>query len=73
MTTAEKEELEQLRNEKDELLKGLERLGWPVSLFQLPDYCMSLTNELLNLKNELQNLKNELQNLKNKEKDLDYE
>lgn len=55
MTTAEKEELEQLRTEKDELLKGLERLGWPVSLCQLPDYCMSLINELQSLKNELKN------------------
>lgn len=58
MTTAEKEELEQLRSERDELLKGLEKLGWPVMLCKLPDYCMSLSSELQSVKNELQNLKN---------------
>jgi hypothetical protein len=42
-----------MADERDEMLIGLEKLGWPVRLVELPEYCRSMGNELLKVREEL--------------------
>ena len=46
------EELRKLREERDIMLEGLERCGWPCRLIELPDYCLALVREIQRLKGE---------------------
>lgn len=42
-------DVEHLENLRDALLEGLEDLGWPVSLKDLPAYCKQLTKRIQEL------------------------
>ena len=41
----------------DEALKGLEEIGWPCRLQDLPQYCKELTAEINRLRKEIDKLK----------------
>lgn len=47
-------------NERDVMLEGLERLGWPCRLIELPEYAAELGREILSLRQEVSRLKAEL-------------
>jgi hypothetical protein len=46
-------ELNTLYNERDEMLKGLEKCGWTVYLLELPEYCYKLSAELISLQQSM--------------------
>jgi hypothetical protein len=52
-----KEKLTTFEAERDQMLIGLERLGWPCRLVELPGYVETLTRILESTQNELIALK----------------
>jgi hypothetical protein len=54
-----------IEKERNSLLEGLEKLGWPVQLKDLPEYCGKLSNEVGRLKQENETLRNKINNITN--------
>jgi hypothetical protein len=55
--------VQQVLDERATMLEGLENLGWPVRLVELPEYCQQLSSTLSQRNEEVARLRRSLEHL----------